>query len=588
MDFFGLLDTSDFPPRWECGEWSATHGWVHIVSDLLVFGAYFLIPVVLIQIVRRRRDLPFSGLFWVFALFIVACGATHLIEATIFWQPWYRLSALAKATTAVVSWAAVIGLALCVPKIVALRGPETAAEHAVRSAGEVVQKLAETSGQVLWSVGVGGAIVGDLRSWCGFTGQSESESFGLGWLDAVHPEDREQIAVLFANVDRERLSAECRLRGDSGDWRWVSIQGVRISHENQVLGHWTALATDITASKRSEDRFRRVFEAAPSAMLLVDDRGSIVLANSEAERLFGYDRQELIGRSVEILVPDHWRNVHPELRRTYAREPVSRMMGAGRELFGKHKDGHEVPLEIGLNPIETESGSGVLAGIIDISDRLAEAKRVMKSLREKEALLREIHHRVKNNLTVISSLFLLQSRHARDEETRRFLDEGQLRVQSMALVHEHLYGSEDFSEVDLSQYIDELAGQLVQTLSVDPSRVRLELEVQPVKIGIDRAIPCGLVVTELVTNALKHAFAPAGEGVIRIRLREVESEVELCVVDTGSGFDASHIDRGETLGLRVVDSLVGQIDGEVTFESTEAGTTVTLRFPQETVQASGT
>lgn len=115
-----LFDTADFPARWQCGNWSAGLGWLHIVSDLAVFGAYVTIPAVLIFFMRKRGDLPFSGIFWLFGAFIFACGTTHLIEASIFWEPWYRFSGLAKLVTAIVSWLTVIALIPTIPKALAL------------------------------------------------------------------------------------------------------------------------------------------------------------------------------------------------------------------------------------------------------------------------------------------------------------------------------------------------------------------------------------------------------------------------------------------------------------------------------------
>ncbi len=126
LGFLGkLFDTSDFPPRWHCGEWSAAHGWLHIISDLAIFAAYFAIPVVLLWFVRRRRDVPFPPVFWLFALFILACGLGHLVEATIFWHPWYRLSGAVKLATAVVSWVTVISLIKITPLALRLPGLAT-------------------------------------------------------------------------------------------------------------------------------------------------------------------------------------------------------------------------------------------------------------------------------------------------------------------------------------------------------------------------------------------------------------------------------------------------------------------------------
>ena len=123
MDWLArIFDTSGFPPRWQCGSWSAGHGWTHIISDVAIFAAYLAIPIVLAFFLVRRRDVPFLPVFWLFAVFILSCGITHLIEATIFWNPWYRLSAVFKVITAVASLATVVALIPIMPRALTLPG----------------------------------------------------------------------------------------------------------------------------------------------------------------------------------------------------------------------------------------------------------------------------------------------------------------------------------------------------------------------------------------------------------------------------------------------------------------------------------
>jgi branched-subunit amino acid ABC-type transport system permease component len=117
-----LFDTSDFPARWHCGNWSALHGWTHIIADIAIFGAYLAIPLVLAFFVLRRRDLPFLPIFWLFAAFILSCGIGHLVEATLFWNPWYRFSALLKVCTALASWGTIVALIRIIPSALALPG----------------------------------------------------------------------------------------------------------------------------------------------------------------------------------------------------------------------------------------------------------------------------------------------------------------------------------------------------------------------------------------------------------------------------------------------------------------------------------
>jgi PAS domain S-box-containing protein len=189
-------------------------------------------------------------------------------------------------------------------------------------------------------------------------------------------------------------------------------------------------------------RFRQVVESTPNAIVMVSHSGSIEMVNVQAERLFGYRRDELLGRSIEDLMPRRFQELHPEMRKQFSRSLAARPMGTGRELLAMRKDGTEVAVEIGLSPIATEEGEMVLAAIVDISDRKQKEKRIQRALTEKDALLREkdlllaeIHHRVKNNLQVIDSLLALQSARITDQVALDTLRDSQNRIRSMALIH---------------------------------------------------------------------------------------------------------------------------------------------------------
>ena len=264
-----------------------------------------------------------------------------------------------------------------------------------------------------------------------------------------------------------------------------------------------------SALEKSEARFRQVVESAPNAMVMINADGLIEMVNAQAERLFGYPRGEILGRPVEMLVPERYRPNHPHLRGLVFGDPQSGPMG---DLYGLRKDGSEFPVEIGLNPIETEEGPMVLSAIVDISDRKQKEERIHAALKEKDVLLGEIHHRVKNNLQVVYSLLQLQSANIKDETALKLLTESQNRIRSMALIHQKLYESKDFASVDFKDFLDSLAPILVSSYSVDPVGVTLAISAAEVSLPINAAIPCGLIVNELVSNALKHAFPgrPAG------------------------------------------------------------------------------
>jgi PAS domain S-box-containing protein len=334
------------------------------------------------------------------------------------------------------------------------------------------------------------------------------------------------------------------------------------------------------ALRKSEERFRQVVEYSPSAMVMVSTDGLIEMVNAQAEKVFGYARAELLGKPLEMLVPARFRGHHPGMRASFHAEPSSRPMGAGRDLFALRRDGSEFPVEIGLNPIRTDEGMKVLSVIVDISDRKAEEERIRASLKEKEMLLGEIHHRVKNNLQIIDSLLDLQSARVQDPASLAMLRDSQNRIRSMAFIHQMLYQSRDFAQVDFSQFLESLVPVLVSSYGVDPNHINLFIDAVEVFLPINAAIPCGLVVNELISNALKHAFPEGRGGEIRIELKRGGNDTAyLAISDDGVGIPEDLVfEETSTLGLQLVMHLADQLGGEMTVKRSNP-TTFALRFP---------
>jgi PAS domain S-box-containing protein len=230
---------------------------------------------------------------------------------------------------------------------------------------------------------------------------------------------------------------------------------------------------------------------------------------------------------------------------------------------------------------KTGQMKGVIEYVRDISERKRAEDRLQESLQEKEVLLREIHHRVKNNMQVISSLLNLQSRQIKDPEVFEMFKESQRRIRSMALIHERLYQSSDLSRIEFSEYLRNLATHLFHSYQVEASRVQLRIEAEEVHLNINTAIPCGLIVNELVSNALKHGFPEGRKGQLDIDLHRVAGDgYVLRVTDDGVGFpEGLDFRKTETLGMQIVNTLVSQIDASIDL-AREKGTKFTIHFQE--------
>ena len=331
-----------------------------------------------------------------------------------------------------------------------------------------------------------------------------------------------------------------------------------------------------------EDSFRRVVEWAPSAMVMIDPEGIMVLVNAQTERMFDYGRAALIGQSVEILVPERFRQHHRGFRAGYFNDPQPRPMGIGRDLAGCRADGSEFPIEIGLNPIATEAGIMVLASIIDITERQRAQQRLEEALREKTVLLNEVHHRVKNNLQVITSLLNLQADYAADPRLRAILAESCSRVKAMALTHQLLYERKDFSRLQLGDYLERLVQSIRASYRGAGNRIALRLVVpdEEVQLDLERAVPCGLLLNELVTNAYKHAFPGERCGEIVIQLfKDGNDRICFSITDDGVGLPPDKdLAQASSLGLQLVQLFVEQLHGTAQI-TRQPETCISICFP---------
>ena len=330
--------------------------------------------------------------------------------------------------------------------------------------------------------------------------------------------------------------------------------------------------------RESQEKFRSVADSAVDGIITTDNNGKIILFNPSLKNIFGYSIDEIKGENVTLLMPDRYKQKFID--------KLERFKSTGRheydrktfESVGLKKDRTEFPFEISIATWGSKDNKFTTSIVRDVTERKITEKLLQKSLHEKEILLKEIHHRVKNNLMIISSLLNLQSRYIKDEESKNIFKESQNRARSMALIHERLYQSTDLKKIDFGDYIRTLANDLYRAYVMDFSLIKLNVQVEDIMLDIDISIPLGLIVNELLTNSLKHAFPNHKNGKINIKFYKSNDEYILTVSDNGIGFP-KNIDykNSDSLGLRLVTSLTEQIDGKIEFKNV-SGTSFSIIF----------
>jgi PAS domain S-box-containing protein len=351
----------------------------------------------------------------------------------------------------------------------------------------------------------------------------------------------------------------------------IGLNPISIEGRHYVI----ASILDISERKRAEETFRMAVEASPSAMIIVNTEGEIVLVNKQVEQVFGYSRNELIKKRVEVLVPEHVRSDHPQKMEAYMKSPAVRAMGAGRDLYGLHKDGHEIPIEIGLNPIQTKAGRFILASIIDITQRLQ-----AENEKKIEVLLEEVHHRIKNNLAIISSIMQMESRRLNkdDEKVKNILNSAINRIASIAKLHESLYNDKKFDQIEISNYLKRLSQDILMSTSNESNTtVLFRFSDENCFLSIEQSVPIGLIFNEFVTNSIKHSSVE-GNLTISTSISKTPTSLVLSLSDNGTGMDLALLkSSNKTLGLKIIDMLSRQIEANVNWENVD-GTKLELKI----------
>ncbi|MBC8414213.1 PAS domain S-box protein [bacterium] len=402
------------------------------------------------------------------------------------------------------------------------------------------------------------------------------------WL--VDDKIDEIMAVL--KGEERKWSGEIQAKKKDGSLFDVFVSAATVLDDRGNSVGLMSTSTDITERKRSEEalkeseaRFRNLMENIDTVAVqsYVKD-GTTQYWNKASERLYGYNKQEAIGCNLlDLIIPPEMKDDVTKAIRDMVEssQPIP-----SEELLLMHKDGSRIPV-ISNHVIVSVPGreQELFCLDVDITELKQAEEQLKASLKEKETLLQEIHHRVKNNMNVVSSLLSLHKNSTKNEEVKKALQESQGRVYAMSAVHESLYNSKNLAEIDLMDYLNKLSSSLLQTYSVNPGKVQFKIDGDDVRVDIDKASPLGLTINELISNALKYAFPDDRRGKIEVTLQKQENRLKLTIQDNGvgmpEGFDWKN---SNTLGLKLVRTLVeNQLDGSIDMESNN-GTKFTIKF----------
>jgi len=334
--------------------------------------------------------------------------------------------------------------------------------------------------------------------------------------------------------------------------------------------------------KRTQDQvlvqktyFENLYQMSPNALVIVGNDDRVLQINQEFEKLFEYTQEEASGKLINDLI------VPPDLKDEGKQMTIA--VGEGQQVkftsIRQNKNGQRIEVEcIGKPIILGEDQLAVQAIYRDVSVQKRHEEQILKDLEEKKILLKEVHHRVKNNMQVISSMLKLQSRYIEDEKSLELFVNSQDRVKSMAMIHERIYKSPDLASVNFDDYVKSLMISLFQNYRVNTNNVSFESNIDNVAVDMNTAIPLGLIINELISNALKHGFPENREGKLIVSFHCDDGKHELIVEDNGVGFsNEPDYENPETLGLQLMNALTSQLQGILKFNGTK-GTKVTLTF----------
>lgn len=419
------------------------------------------------------------------------------------------------------------------------------------------------------------------------------------WMDSIHPEDKEKaMELIWGGSDEiteiDNAGFDYRIVRPDGEVRWIWARSFFVKDHNGKYSKVVGAAQDVTKRKKAEnalfksnenlikneEQLRLITDNMRDVVGQMDVKGNLKYISPSVENVLGYQPDNVIGRKISYFIhPQDFKSV-----KELVKETLSTYAPKTAEFRCKLSDGSYIWVEASGNPIfNNDQASGIIFGLRDVEGRKIVENEIFETLQEKENLLREIHHRVKNNLQIITSLLNLQTKYVKDERDAELFVMTQDRVRSMGLVHGNLYQSESISNVNFAEYLHSMLLELFSAHGIG-TQIKMDLDLEDVSLNIETAIPCGLIVNELVINSLKHAFPDKRTGKIKINLfkddRSESSNFMLKVSDNGVGIpDNLNLENTESLGFLLIKNLTEQLEGEIELNR-ENGTEFKIQFKE--------
>jgi PAS domain S-box-containing protein len=377
----------------------------------------------------------------------------------------------------------------------------------------------------------------------------------------------DQIILKFAK--KENLNNfQARLRHKNGSIRSVLIDTNISEDGGRYIRCFTRDITEQLKAEETKTLLASLVESSDDAIIGKTMDGNIISWNYGAEKIYGYKEDEILGKNVSFLMPPDRKDEYQNL--------LARLINGEKilqhESMRTCKDGRLIHISLTFSPIWNSNGKliGVSGIEQDITAKKNIAMKLENSLKEKEVLLKEIHHRVKNNLQIVSSLLNLQSAYIENKKDLGLFRESQNRIRVMALIHEKLYRSKEFHQIDMEGYLKDLVVNLLRTYNITKGKVNIDLNIEKFYLSVDKIVTLGLILNELVTNSINHAFRNKEKGKIFISLHEKNGNIFLTEGDTGNGLPSDFdFKNTESLGLKLVLTLVDQLEGTIEYRNEE-------------------